>query len=208
MYRREVPMISATVRIKGTRPLLFHCFTPDTISLQKKERTGVAGNDPEEWKRTYTATPDGQLYLSNTYIFGCLRDAARHTKKGRGSIQSLVAATLQVMDDKILMNRHITTHEDVTHDSDQDVYVDVQSVRNPVTRGRNVRYRLALSPGWETTFTVTWDITLVSRAQMEAVCRDAGRLVGLADGRSIGMGRFELLLFMVLEPQDDKKATS
>ncbi|WP_244209172.1 hypothetical protein [Paenibacillus ferrarius] len=198
-------MILATVKIKGTRPLLFHCFTPDTISLQKKERTGVAGNDPEEWKRTYTATSGGQLYLSSTYIFGCLRDAARYTKKGRGSIQSDLSATLQVIDDKILLNRFINNQGDITTNSSQAVYVDVQSIRNPATKGRNVRYRLGLSPGWETSFTLLWDVTLVNRTQMEAVCIDAGKLVGLADGRSIGMGRFEVVSF---EANNAQKATS
>jgi hypothetical protein len=198
-------LILATVKIRGTRPLLFHCFTPDTISLEKKERTGVAGNDPEEWKRTYTATSVGQLYMSSTYIFACLRDAAKHTKKGRGSIQSNVTATLQVLDDKILLNRYVINQSDITTDTSQDVYVDIQSVRNPATRGRNVRYRLGLSPGWETSFTLVWDVTLVNRTQMEAVCIDAGKLVGLADGRSIGMGRFEVISF---EVQDAQKATS
>ncbi|OPH52176.1 hypothetical protein BC351_33120 [Paenibacillus ferrarius] len=198
-------LILATVKIKGTRPLLFHCFTPDTISLQKKERTGVAGNDPEEWKRTYTATSGGQLYLSSTYIFGCLRDAARYTKKGRGSIQSDLSATLQVIDDKILLNRFINNQGDITTNSSQAVYVDVQSIRNPATKGRNVRYRLGLSPGWETSFTLLWDVTLVNRTQMEAVCIDAGKLVGLADGRSIGMGRFEVVSF---EANNAQKATS
>jgi hypothetical protein len=40
-----------------------------------------------------------------------------------------------------------------------------------------------------------WDKTIVSRGEMEAVCRDAGKLVGLGDGRSIGFGRFQVLDF-------------
>lgn len=40
-----------------------------------------------------------------TYVFGMIRDAAKHTKKGKGSIQALVAATLQVEDEQILLDR-------------------------------------------------------------------------------------------------------
>lgn len=58
-------LLIADIKIKGTRPLLFNRFAIDTISLHKKEQTGVAGNDPEEWKRTYSATSDGQLYLDS-----------------------------------------------------------------------------------------------------------------------------------------------
>lgn len=43
-------MLKATVSRQGVRPLLWHHFGPDTLPLDKKrEKTGVAGNDPEEW---------------------------------------------------------------------------------------------------------------------------------------------------------------
>ena len=63
----------AMVKIKGTRSLLWHHFGPDALPLEKQERTGVAGNDPEEWKKTYLVTKDKQLYLDPSYIFACIR---------------------------------------------------------------------------------------------------------------------------------------
>ncbi len=63
------------------------------------------------------------------------------------------------------------------------------------TRGRNIRYRVAASPGWQCCFTLLFDKTIVSRTEMEAVVIDAGKLVGLADGRSLGFGRFALKQF-------------
>lgn len=191
--------IRAKVQIKGIRPLLLHTFSPDTISLERKARTGVAGNDPEEWKKSYNATKDGQLWVDNSYIFGTLRAAAIHTKSGRGSIQSKFSATLQVLDDKILFNRFmpkdLTSFLDTSSETGDNVYLDVRSVKNPATKGRNVRYRVAMSPGWETSFTLQWDNTIVAGAQVEQVLEDAGALIGLADGRSIGFGRFEVLSF-------------
>jgi hypothetical protein len=195
-------LLRATVAITGTRPLLWHRFGPDSLPLEKQERTGVAGNDPEEWKKTYLATPEGQLYLLPSYVFGAVREGAKFTKKGRGSIQSAVAATLQVADDFVLTDRYMP--DDMTDDPMQPVYLDIRSVRNPTTRARNIRYRVAASAGWKTSFTLEWDRTIVSRAELEACVRDAGQLVGLGDGRSIGMGRFAIDSFSV-QTDDDKE---
>lgn len=186
-------IVHMMVSICGVRPLLFHSFGPDAIPLEKQERTGVAGNDPEEWKKTFLATKEGQLYLEPSYIFGCVRDAARYTKKGKGSIQAAMSATLQVLDERVLLDRFMPdmgAGKSLGTDPDEPVYLDVRSVRNPSTKGRNVRYRVAASTGWRCRFTLMFDKTIVSRAEMESVLRDAGTLVGLADGRSIGFGRF------------------
>ena len=138
-------------------------------------------------------TRDRQLYISPNYLFSCLRDGAKHTKKGKGSIQSNVAATLQVADDRILVDRFVP--EEPQPDPEQPVYIHVSSVRNPSTKGRNVRYRIAAAPGWSLSFTVQWDRTIVSRGEIESVANDAGALTGLGDGRSIGFGRFVVTSF-------------
>jgi hypothetical protein len=46
---------------------------------------------------------------------------------------------------------------------------------------------------------------VVSREQMRAVLSDAGVLVGLADGRSVGYGRFAVDLF---EMDDAEKSAA
>jgi hypothetical protein len=181
--------LKATVSIIGLRPILFHRFGPEAIPLEKQEKTGVAGHDPEEWRKTVLMTKDRQLYLEASYIFGCLREAAKYTKRGRGSIQVPLCATLQVLDDRILLDRFVP-EEPIPLDSDEPVYMDIRSVRNPATKGRNVRYRIAASTGWKTSFSILFDKTVVSRNEIEAVLHDAGQLVGLADARSIGYGRF------------------
>jgi len=201
-------LLQANIKIQGTRPLLFNCFKPEILSIEKRERTGVAGNDPEEWQRSFMATKKGELYVDQSYVFGCLREAARYTKKGRGSIQSSLVATLQVLNEMILFNRILPRKLDkITTDSSEPIYIDIRSVKNPSTKGRNIRYRLALSPGWETNFSVIWDNTLVNREQMRAICHDAGILVGIADGRSLGFGRFDITSFEV-EEFNAKKTTA
>lgn len=202
-------IVRAKVTIRGVRPLLQHHFGPDALPLEKQEKDGVAGNSPNEWRKTALVTKDGQLYLKPAYAFATIRDAAKHTKKGKGSIQAAVAATLQVVDDRILLDRFfpgfpnghafdINAVEPPPTDSDLPVYLDVQGVRNPSTKSRNIRYRLAAAPGWSTSFTILWDKTIVDRNQMRAVLNDAGTLVGIADGRSVGFGRFAVSEFAEL----------
>lgn len=195
-------MLTAQVTIRGEKPLMWHAFGPEALPLEKQEKTGVAGNDPEEWVRTVLADMDGQLYVKPSYVFGCIRNGAKHTKKGRGSIQNMVVATLQVLDNRVMIDRYLPNGNglgELTTDETEPVYLDIRGVKNPSSGARNVRYRITASPGWSTVFNLLWDKTIVSRAEMEAVVRDAGRLAGLGDGRSIGMGRFSVESFEVAE---------
>ena len=191
-------ILTAQITIQGIRPLLWNAFTPEAIPLHKVEKTGVAGNDPEEWRKKVLVTKQRQLYLEPTYIFGCLRDGARHTRKGRSSLQTTLSATLQIANDRVLVDRFLPPEDALNQDAEQPVYLDVRSVRNPVTRARNVRYRVAASAGWKATFTIQWDKTVVSRQEMEAVVVDAGQLAGLGDGRAVGFGRFMLQAFEIV----------
>ncbi|MDQ2733049.1 MAG: hypothetical protein M3Y56_15450 [Armatimonadota bacterium] len=194
-------IICAEITIVGKRALLWHAFGPDALPLEKQERTGVAGNDPEEWRKTVLMSSARQLYVDPSYIFGCLRDAAKYTRKGKGSIQTAVCATLQVEGDRVYLNRFLP-EEPIPTDPELPVYMDVRSVRNPSTKGRNIRYRVAASAGWVLKFTILWDKTIVSRGEIESVCNDAGQLVGVGDGRSIGFGRFSVESFRVTEQRD------
>jgi hypothetical protein len=190
-------MLTATVKIEGVRPILWHHFGPDALPLEKQERTGVAGNDPEEWRKTVLMLPTRQLYIKPTYVFGALVNGAKNTPKKRGTLQPIVASTLQVTDDFILIDDRFVPDEPLPTEPTEPIYLDITGVRNPATKARNVRYRVACSKGWTCTFHLYWDKTIVSRQEMEAVTIDAGRLTGLGDGRSVGFGRFQVLSFDV-----------
>jgi hypothetical protein len=198
-------MVQAEIIVVGTRPLLQHAFGEDAIPLEKREREGVAGNDPGEWRRSMLVTDEGQLYIRNDYVFGCLRDASARTKKGRGSIQKDIEATLQVDPAIILLNVSLPDG-DPTRDPTKPVYIDVRGVVNKATGGRNVRYRLAAAPGWKCRFILTWDKTVVSRDQMRAVLNDAGTYGGLGDGLRIGMGRFRVTSYKELTGAEEEVA--
>lgn len=191
-------IVQARVLIRGVRLLIWHHFGIHALPLTKKE--GVAGNNPTEWRDTVLFDKKTrQLYLLDTYVFGCLREGAKFTKRGKGTLMKDLASTLMVGEQKLFVNRYLP--EDPQMDAEEEVYIHVCGVRNPSTKARNIRYRIATQPGWEIEFTLIWDKTIISRNEMQAICIDAGRLVGLGDGRSIGNGRFEIASFEVLNEQ-------
>lgn len=193
-------LVKAKVSIVGKRPLFWHHFGPDALPLEKKARAGVAGNNPEEWQSTVLKTADNQLYLEPSYLFGCIRNGAKFTRRGKGSFQSLVASTLQIVDDQILVDRWLPKNLAVlTQSGEHPVYLDIRSVTNPGTKGRNIRYRVAASTGWKATFCIAWDNSLIGQFEMESIVKDAGQFAGLGDGRTIGFGRFEVASFQLLE---------
>src|SRR6476646_6200354 len=153
-------MYSALVEIIGTRPLLLNRFGPDAIPLTKGERTGVAGNDPEEWKRRICWTDQGQLFLDSPTVFAAIRDGGRFIKKGRRTLQTDIVATLQVNEDLVVIDRFLPKGE-VPTDPSAPVFIDVRGVRMKASGSWNVRYRLAASRDWRTSFHVIWDKTVL-----------------------------------------------
>ena len=204
-------ILAAKVSIKGVKTLAIHHFGADSLPLEKQEKSGVAGNDPEEWKRSVLLTKNRELFLPPTYFFGTIKEGGRHVKKGRGSILYDIAATLQVKDDFVKVcydNQPIVLPDDplvidaysVPTDELPSAYVERIGVRNPSTKARNIRYRVAVKSGWDMTFSILWDVTVVSRIQMRQAIELAGTLVGIADGRtSIGYGRFVVTDWEVFE---------
>lgn len=193
-------LITAEVNIKGIRPFLYHHFTTDAMPApgERKTQTGTKGNDPEEWRRTVLVDGDGRLYILPTYVFGCIRNAGSNTKVGaKGTLKKNLGASLQVLDSIIYTNRTLPNEPPNLLDCpDADVYIYSSRVKNPGSGGSNIRHRVGMAPGWECSFSIMWDGSLVSTAQMSKVLEDAGLLQGVGDGRSIGFGRFEVTSFV------------
>lgn len=197
MFKQNI--LNAEVTIKGVRPMLINHFNFEILSPEKKEKTGVAGNDPMEWKRSVLKTMDNQLYLEPQCVFACLRDGGKLIREGRGSIQGKLVATLQVLGDKILLTNRYLPENFTNTTADDPVYLDCRAVKNPSTKGRNLRYRVAANTGWLITFNIIWDVTIVSRTQMQSLIIDAGKFVGIGDGRNIGFGKFDLVNINMVE---------
>lgn len=188
--------LTAHVVVRGTRPILWHAFGPDALPTERKERSGVAGNDPTEWKRTVLMTEERQLYILPSYVYSCIREGGREVKRGRKNLFSVIAGTLQPLDTIILIDRFVPD-EPLPTDHEQPVYLDICGVKNPQTKARNVRYRVAASVGWNCEFHLKWDSIIVNRIEMREAIVFGGQLSGLGDGRSVGNGRFEVLSYEV-----------
>lgn len=202
-------ILSAKVSIRGIRFLAWHHFGVDALPLEAREKTGVAGNDPEEWKRSVLMDDERKLYLLPTYFFGCIKGGGRTVKKGKGNLLTAIASTLQVVDDQIFVSNEADVLtlpnppqmiEAGSQKTDKlpPCFVEIIGVRNPSTKARNIRYRVVAKAGWQCSFTLLWDATVIDRRSMEMAIVNAGQLVGIGDGRgSIGYGRFNVETFDV-----------
>ena len=147
-------------------------------------------------EKTFQATRQGQLYLDPIYIFSCLRAGGKFIPKGRGTLEPEVSSTLQVLDNKIFINRFLPPINEITRD-DKKMYILMFDRFQE--EGKNIRYRLAISPGWEAEFNIIWEGTLINREQMKAICQDAGAYAGLGDARKVGFGRFYVTDFNIIQ---------
>jgi hypothetical protein len=194
-------LVKAHIQIIGTRPYLFNCLGIGFLSSDRKKMSGQIGNNPDEWQNTFYMNEQRVPYIPSSYVLACLREGSTYSKSGRGSLQKKLTATLFVEEETILFkNIKIPKEEDIPqNDVSKKIYIDVRSVRNPATKGRNLRYRLCIAAGWEFDFTIIWDDTIISETQMRNIVRDGGTLGGISDGRRIGFGRFEVKEFKILK---------
>ena len=187
----------AKVSVEGIKPLLIHAFKEEALD-KKKSKSGSAGNSPDEWQNTIIMDGDRKIYLPSSYFFASIKEAGKYTKIGRGNIVKHVGATLEVSPDNIYLDdRIVPLPNEISRDSTQRVYLDVRSVVNPMTKGRNLRYRVACPPGWKAFFFISWEDSILSASQMEQLVKDAGLMAGTGCGRAIGFERFQVLSFQI-----------
>lgn len=192
-------MFIGKVKIRGVKPIVFHKFNIEVITSLTKNKSGSAGNNPEEWKKSFYHE-DGKIYMPDMYVFSCLKNASVYTKAGRGSIQKTWISAVQINPTKIFLDRQMfdgweniePVFIEKYTDPSLPVYIDIRMVSNPNTKGKNVRYRVACSPDWTAEFDITIDDNLISKAQAAKVIEDGGKLQGIADLRTLGYGRYEV----------------
>ena len=204
-------MLTGTVEIRGTRPFFFHAADPEfTMPLEKQERAGVAGNNPDEWwqKRTFKVLPDGRLWVPADYALSTTAAGAAFTKKGKISYRDDVRGCVQIIEDKLIFDRLFPGKDELTKITDpaEPVYLDVRMAVNPSTKKKMVVRRVALAPGWTLAWSLEWEATVIDRHLMKTFLADAGRFSGIGNGRKIGMGRFEVVSFEIKEEIEKKAA--
>lgn len=198
-------MKNAKFLIIGRKPCLQHKFNLDVLTNTSKPKEGTAGNNPNEWR--VTCWSDGKkLYIPSNYLFSCFVSGGKHVKVGRGTISKNLAGTLEIVGEKnYFENRELPKDmddlsiEDIGTDSSKNVYVDVRMVANPNTKGRNIRYRVAIKEGWEVNCEIVWDDSVISPDQMQFAIEASGKFVGLSDDRAIGGGRFTIEEYRLID---------
>jgi hypothetical protein len=182
--------IKARINITGTKPILFHTFPIDTLSTGKS-RSGSAGKDEEEWKNTVLMTGERQLYVMGCYLVGAIKSAGKLIKVGKGNMMKKIESCLECLESVVLLEGLFVPPENqLTKSALDPVYIDVRSVVNPSTKGRNLRYRVAAKEGWKLSTAIEWDDSIVSKENMKECVVNAGLYEGIGDGRRIGFGKF------------------
>jgi hypothetical protein len=187
--------LSAKVSIKGTSALLLHAFKAEILEA-KTAKGGTTGNNRDEWKKTVLMTGDREIYLPSNYLLNPFKEGAKYVKVGKGNLSKKLVSTLTIPQDKIFLDGlKVPEEQDLLELDSEPVYLDVRGVVNPMTKGRNLRYRIACRKGWTCSFTIEWDDYVISTESMKLCAENAGLFSGTGDGRSIGCGRFEITSF-------------
>ena len=190
---------SAKIKIEGIKPLLFHTFPIDTLDVGKAKK-GTTGNDSDEWQRTVLMDENRRLFVLGSYLRACIAEGGKHIKVGKGNISKKVGACLEIMGEKIFLdNLYVPQIDELQKNSSTAaVYLDVRSVVNPMTKGRNLRYRIAAKEGWMLSAVITFDDYVVSSENLKQCVENGGLFDGIGDGRKIGFGKFKLLEYKTL----------
>ena len=157
---------SAKVYIEGTKPLLFCTFPLDTFSSDRKKE-GKTGDNNQEWKSTVLMDEKRQLYVYNTYFMNAIGEGGKEIKVGRGSLARKIASAIEIVENKIYLDAlFVPEEENLSRIDTNPVYLDVRAVVNPMTKGRNLRYRIAAKAGWKCNFILSWDDRIISKDQI------------------------------------------
>ena len=196
---KKMTKVKANIEIEGCKPFLWHTFPLDALSTTKK-REGTTGDNKSEWTETVLMDNDRRLYIYNSYLLSSIADGGKEIKQGRGNISKKVSSTLDIEEYRLfLTDLTVPSEDDLTRNDTDIVYLDVRAVVNPMTKGRNLRYRIAARPGWKLKFIVGWDDRILSKDQIKSCIENAGDLQGIGDGRGLGFGRFKLLKFEMIK---------
>lgn len=164
-----------SVGIKGVAPLLMHRFPMEPVEAVEKKT-------PEEQAKISLYENEGTPYIPGVNLQRALVAAATYSKgKGRSTLQKIASAALFIEESALILNGLTSKW-----------VIDSRPVVVPATKGRIVRHRPRFDE-WETHFTLSYDETLLTEAQVRRIVDDAGQRVGVLDFRPEKkgpMGRF------------------
>ena len=169
------------VEIEGIRPLLTNRYMEDEVAVKKRGEE----KDNEELAKKKVYQVDGKLVIPAEQIERAMEKVASSFKvegQGKKTYKDLVQGAVFVEPEYIEIRP-------------QKFEIDKRTVVIPSTRGRVARYRPKWNPGWKLKFKVRVMDDRVTPEVLQKIIDEAGRIKGIGDGRSIGMGRFMLTSF-------------
>lgn len=176
------------IEIESTSPMLHHGAQALGMEEESKKKKGGSAlmGDSEEWKKTIYFEEGVGVFLPAVNVEAALIEASKQFKIGRGSASKYFKSGVFITDDKLpffVNGKPITALEGIE--------IDKRTVKNPATKGRNVRYR-ALFRQWKSKFRVivSADDYIDKNLLLESLDY-AGAYVGVGDFRP-RFGRFKV----------------
>jgi len=178
---------TATVRIEGVCPILFHRWSNEAVEAKAKAPKGSKAKKTDDLETAVYRTDTGTIGIPGNYLTGAIVHAGRFKQDPRSprkSMADLLKAAVVPLTVLADTGAKVWDYEDRRR-------VIVQ--RNAITRARP-----ALREGWQASFELLVNIPEYVPAQtLHALLIDAGRLVGIGDYRPT-YGRFHVTAFNIV----------
>lgn len=176
------------VKIRSIAPMLHH--GAQSLGLEPKSQKKKGGDaltgDKDEWKKTIYFNEQDGVFLPAINVEAALIEAAKQFKQGRSTMTKYFKSGVFISENNLPLYVQGKTIKNLS-----DVEVDVRTVKNPSTRGRNVRYR-AIFRQWSSDFLICVSADdFINAVLLKDVFAYAGSFVGIGDFRP-RFGRFTL----------------
>lgn len=169
------------VEIRGIRPLLTNKWITEEEAVKKKGED----KDDEAMAKLRAYEVDGKYCIPSEQVERAMEKVASSFKlKGMRSKSY-----------KDLIQGAVFLSPEFLEIKPQQFEIDKRTVVIPSTRGRVMRYRPKWKTGWKAEFIIEVMDDRVTPDILQKVIDEAGRIKGVGDARSIGMGRFMVTKF-------------
>jgi len=157
---------------------------------QTKRKGGSAVHgDKDEWKKTIYYDEQHGVYLPAINMEACMKEAAKQFKIGRGTATKYINSGVFCTEEHLPLYINGTIIKTL---DDPRITIDKRTIKNPNTKGRQVRYRAKFNQ-WTTEFQlmVTAD-DYIDKKLLTEIIKYGGNFIGIGDFRP-RFGRYKLI---------------
>lgn len=176
-------MKTVKVKISGTASLLMNRMPQATAEKVIKKKNDVIVPQEDAMKKAFHDSELG-FYLPSDMVEGCLREAGKNIKSGRGTLKKTVLASVFCKSEKIKLE-----YEKKSVDSRFSIH---PSTRNGVMCNR-MRF-----DDWSVEFELEFDDERVDAANLKELLVEGGKVIGMGSYRP-KFGRYKLDKFEIVK---------